>query len=311
MTRLLELKEQLQETSAMLARVERAVAERPNKLSLSSLAKSLTVQLRNLEGDFAIEVNRLGMDVCKYRIFSDEGSVPLHSLAQGLIDFQSLVTTFYDFQKHSIPKERLRVSSDIRTEATFDFGYTFPGSLGIALTITNDRMLILDSNLDEAVKQIFSLAKARSIPDIREFAKKLGLAPIRAMYKWASGHAQAGLGVDIEWRRESTIRASLLAQQPELENLYRMIDKTSDESKTKLSVEGDLESVNVKTRRFSLRDIKGRIISGSYKDAISDSHRAVLPGRRYRATLTKVERVQYSTDEEKSEYHLERLEELP
>ena len=310
MTRLLELKEQLQETSAMLARVERAVAERPNKLSLSSLAKSLTVQLRNLEGDFAIEVNRLGMDVCKYRIFSDEGSVPLHSLAQGLIDFQSLVTTFYDFQKHSIPKERLRVSSDIRTEATFDFGYTFPGSLGIALTITNDRMLILDSNLDEAVKQIFSLAKARSIPDIREFAKKLGLAPIRAMHKWASGHARAGLGVEIEWRRENVIRANLLAQQPELEKLCRLIEETSDEEKTRFSMNGELVSVDVETRKFKLREESGDIIRGSYEDAISDSHRVKLPGHHYRAHLTKIERVRYSTDEEEAEYHLERLEEL-
>ena len=310
MTRLLELQEQLQETRAMLARVERAVVERPDKLSLRSLAKSLTAQQRNLEADFATEVDRLGMDVCSYRIFSDSGYLPLHPLAQGLIDFQLLVTVVYDAQKTSVPKERAKVSPDIRAETSFDFGYTFPGSLGIVLTIHNERRLILDSHLDEAINQIFSLAKVRSTSDIREFAKRLGLASIRAMYKWASGHARAGLGVGIEWRRESTVRASLLAQQPELENLYQMIEETSDESETEISVEGELESVNVKARSFALRDNSGGIIRGSYKDAISGSHRAELPERRYRATLTKVERVQYSTDEEEAEYHLERLEEL-
>ena len=79
-----------------------------------------------------------------------------------------------------------------------------------------------------------SLAKARSTSDIREFAQRLGLASIRAMYKWASGHARAGLGVGIEWRRESTVRASLLAQQPELEKLYRMMEETSEEEKDRI-----------------------------------------------------------------------------
>ena len=311
MTRLLELQEQLQETRAMLARVERAVAERPDKPSLGSLARSLLAQQRNLEADFASEADRLGMDVCSYRIFSDSGNLPLHPLAQGLIDFQSLVTVVYDAKKTSSKKERAKVSPEIRAESSFDFGYTFSGSLGVVLAISNERRLVLDSYLDETIRHIFALAEARNVSDIREFAKRLGLASIRAMYKWASGHAKAGLGVGIEWRREGTVRASLLAQQPELENLYRMIEETSDESETEISVDGELEAINVKARSFALRDSSGGIIRGSYKDAISGSHRAELPGRRYRATLTKVESVQYSTDEEMSEYHLKRLEELP
>ena len=311
MTRLLELQERLQETRAILARVERAVAEQPDRLSLISQAKSLTIQQRNLEADFAIEADRLEMDVCSYRVFKDEGVPPLLPLAQGLVDFQSLVTVVYDARKTSVPKERAKVSPDTRAETAFGFGYTFSGSLGIVLTIRNKRRLILDSHLDEAIGQVFSLAKARSTSDIREFAQRLGLASIRAMYKWASGHARAGLGVGIEWRRESTVQASLLAQQPELEKLYRMMEETSEEEKTEFSVYGELLSVDVEAKRFKLREDSGGIIRGSYEDAISDSHRVELPGHRYRADITKVERVWYSTDEEKSEYHLERLEELP
>ena len=310
MTRLLELQEQLQETRATLARVERAVAEQPDKPSLSALARSLMAQQRNLEADFVTEVNRLGMDVCSYRIFSDSGNLPLHPLAQGLIDFQSLVTVVYDSQKTSVPKERAKPAAHIKSESSFNFGYTFSGSLGVVLTIPNARRLILDSHLDESMRQLFSLAKVSHISDIRVFTKKLGLASIRAMHKWASGHAQAGLGVDIEWRRESTVRASLLAQQPELEKLCRMIEETSDEEKVEFSVYGELLSVDVEVRRFKLRGESGDIIRGSYEDAISDSHRVELPGHRYRADITKVERVRYSTDEEEAEYHLERLEEL-
>ena len=310
MTRLLELQERLQETRAILARVERAVAEQPDRPSLISQAKSLTVQQRNLEADFAVEADRLGKDVCSYRIFSDSGYLPLHPLAQGLVDFQSLVTVVYDVQKTSIPKERAKFAPNIRSESSFNFGYTFSGSLGIVLTIRNKRRLIFDGHLDEAIKQIFSLAKASSIPDIRVFAQRLGLASIRAMYKWASGHARAGLGVDIEWRRENVIRANLLAQQPELAKLCLMIEETSDEEKTRFSMHGELVSVDVETRRFKLKGESGDIIRGSYEDAISDSHRVKLPGHHYRAHLTKIEKVRHSTDEEEAEYHLERLEEL-
>ena len=310
MTRLLELQEQLQETRATLARVERAVAEQPDKPSLRSLAKSLMAQQRNLEADFAVEADRLGMDVCSYRIFSDNGILPLHPLAQGLIDFQSLVTVVYDAQKTSIAKERARIAPNIREESSFNFGYTFSGSLGVVLTISNKRALILGSHLDESMRQLFSLAKVGSVSDIRAFSKKLGLASIRAMHKWAFGHAQAGLGVDIEWRRENVIRANLLAQQPELAKLCLMIEETSDEEKTRFSMHGELVSVDVETRRFKLKGESGDIIGGSYEDAISDSHRVKLPGHHYRAHLTKTQRVQYSTDAEEAEYHLERLEEL-
>ena len=169
MTRLLELQEQLQETRATLARVERAVAEQPDKPSLRSLAKSLMAQQRNLEADFAVEADRLGMDVCSYRVFSDGGYLPLHPLAQGLIDFQSLVTVVYDAHKTSVPKERAKVAPNIKSETSFNFGYTFSGSLGIVLTIPNARTLILDSHLDDSMKKLFSLAKASLISDIRVF----------------------------------------------------------------------------------------------------------------------------------------------
>ena len=231
MTRILELQEQLQETRAMLAQVERAVAERPHKLSLISQAKSLTVRQRNLEADFAVEADRLGMDVCSYRIFSDSGCLPLHPLAQGMVDFQSLVTVVYDAHKASIPKKRAKVAPNIKSETSFNFGYTFSGSLGVVLTIPNARTLILGSHLDDSMKKLFSLAKVSRISDIRVFTENLGLASIRAMHKWASGHARAGLGVEIEWRRENVIRANLLAQQPELEKLCRLIEETSDEEK--------------------------------------------------------------------------------
>ncbi len=310
MTRLLELQERLQETRAILARVERAVAEQPDRPSLISQAKSLTVQLRNLEADFAVEADRLGMDVCSYRIFSDSGHLPLHPLAQGLVDFQSLVTVVYDAHKTSVPKERAKVAPNIKSETSFNFGYTFSGSLGVVLTIENARTLILGSHLDESMKKLFSLVKVSRISDIRVFTENLGLASIRAMHKWASGHAKAGLGVDIEWRRENVVRANLLAQQPELAKLCLMIEETSDEEKTSFSMHGELVSVDVETRRFKLKGESGDIIGGSYEDAISDSHRVKLPGHHYRAHLTKTQRVQYSTDAEEAEYHLERLEEL-
>jgi hypothetical protein len=101
--------------------------------------------------------------------------------------------------------------------------------MGFALTIPNERLLMIENNLDETIYTIFELAKAGEPFQVLEFARRLGPAPIRAMYRWALTHDQFGLGVDIEWRRGRDVLAKLFIQRPELQNLHRIIAETSTE----------------------------------------------------------------------------------
>ena len=306
MSSLLDIQEQLLNTNAALARMERAAAEDPSSSSVQAMGRSLRKRQQALESAFLAEANSIGVDVCTYRLFGDGGNPTIAGLSKVLGDFQTFVSTVYNAIKTAAPKERTRVSGSIARESSFEFGYVFAGSLGIVLTVPNERLLMGESKLDETMETVFAMARATDSSQILEHAKQLGPASVRAMYNWAVGHTQSGLGVDIQWRRERVVRAELLAQRPELERLSATIETTSDEKEEQFDSECELVGADVTRQSFHLKLSTGEDIRGSFKDAISPSQTVELP-KRYKATLLKTTSIRYSTGEEKVSYQLLRL----
>ena len=312
MNRLSEIQEKLLETNAAVAEVEKAIANDPKSLSLSAMMKSLEKRYQKLEADFLVEVDSIGVDVCAYRIFGEEERPTLKALSSVLGDFQNLVSTVYDAVKTAVPKIRARISAEIAAETEFRFGYTFPGSVGVVLTIPNQRLLIGESYLDESLQVISEMAKVHDSPEVLKYAKRLGPASIRSLYKWAYDHAESGLGVDIEWRRQQIIRTHLFAQRPELERLHQTIGVTSEERISELTVHANLVGVELTRRSFHLKSDTGEDIRGSLAEDIdiSEKQTVELP-RRYKAHVRKTEKIHYSTEEEDISYNLLNLERLP
>ncbi len=310
MSRLVELRDMLDETASTVARLEQAIASDPKSPSLFAMLKSVEKRRGNLEEEFLTETHSVGIDVCSYRLFGDFERPTIAAISKALGGFQTLVTVVYDAVKSSVPKLRARVGADIENETAFHFGYAFSGSLGVVLTIPNQRLLMGESDLDKTFRTIFNMAKAQNSSEILEFARVLGPAPVRMMYQWAFDHARHGLGVDIEWRRETHIQAKLFAQKQELENLYSTIESTSEETVTEAVVEGTLEGADVPRRSFHIVLDNGEDIRGLFLDAISNDQTVELP-KRYRAILTKRSKIFYSTEREETSYFLNRLEGSP
>lgn len=310
MSRLLEIQDNLQDTAATIARLERALSEDPQSRSLVAMIGSLEKRQQKLEADFLLEADSLGIDVCSYRLFSEEGRPTIAAVSKALGDFQTLVSVVYDAIRSARPKERARVSTEIARETGFAFGYAFAGSLGVVLTLPNERRLVGESVLDESVSVVFDMARASDSARILDFARRLGAAPVRAMYQWAFDHAESSLGAGIEWRRNLDTRASLFIQKPELERLHRVIGMTSDETTEEITVEGLLVGADVSRRSFHLQVEGQPDIRGSFTDAISESQTVELP-RPYRVVLRKTVRVNYSTEKEDITHHVIRLEALP
>ena len=299
---------QIAKTNIMIAQEERALGEHPEctESILRSIA-SLEKVKGQLEAQFADVANSAGMDICTYRVLSEEGTYHIGSVANALVSFQQAVSVVYDALKNG-PKQRMRVAPDATVESTFDFGYTFAGSVGFALTVPNERFLadIIESTLDAAIDTLFSLAKSDKAADIGEQARALGHGPVRAVRQWADRHARAGLGAEIRWQRGRDLRNRLLIQGRELEHLRNTIDEKSGETTTTLEVIGELFAANVQAKSFGMCLENDEHIRGSFSDAISDAHTAELP-RRYRAKLTKTVQVNYAIDEEEVTYHLTEL----
>lgn len=306
MSTLLEIQEMLQDTNATLARLDEALVADSSSAALQATGRSLQKRQQSLESQFAASAADQGIDVFTYRLFGSNGNPSILSLATALVDFQTLITVVYDAIKSSVPKIRTRVSAESRLETALNFGYSYPGSVGLVLTIPNERLLIGESNLDKAVEAIFALAKATEPSKILEFAKQLGPASIGAMYKWALDLDQSGLGADIQWRRGQSVRAHLMAQRPELEQLHQVIGHTSDETIEELLVDGLLMGADVNSKSFHIQIESGEHIRGSFIDAISPSQTVELP-KRYRASIRRTVTFRYSTEQEKISYHLLRL----
>ncbi|MCH8226666.1 MAG: hypothetical protein IIC97_12450 [Chloroflexi bacterium] len=166
-----------------------------------------------------------------------------------------------------------------------------------------------ESKLDEAFHAMFEMAGIRRQSAIRSYARELGPASVRAMYDWANSHVVARTGVDIQWRREHLVRATLLTQQPELEELSAVIRESSDEETSDIVVEGELVGCDVLRRSFHFKPTDGADMSGRFTDAISLSQSAEVP-KRYQAKITMTRRTFFATGEEQLHYHLNHLESL-
>jgi hypothetical protein len=308
MIELTALQEELQDLNALIAKHERTLASHPEAKSLRANIQTLKRRRQSLEDDFLEAAAKVEIDVCSYRIIPGESRPTIMALSKALSDFQSLFSLTYDALKEG-PKRIAKLSAYVMSETFFGFAYSFTGSIGFVMTLPNERLLLGETYLDQAMQMIFQMAKATTSQQIADFAKRLGPPPVRAIYKWATDHVESGLGVDIEWRRREQVRSSLFIQAPQLEQLREVIAETSDEKEEELEVVGNLIGADVKRKTFHLETVGGGEIKGVFVDAISTEQTVELP-KPYNARVRKRTKIVYSMEEEKTEYFLLRLKAL-
>ncbi|SRR5712692_6037181 len=299
MADLLDVLKQIHDTEAALAKATEAAAQHPDRTSLQSAINSLRSRYEVLEKLFSSMTDEQHLDVFSYRLIPENGErYTLRTLANTLGDFQDILTLTYDAKKTGQRKERASWSADTARETDLSYGYSFSGSLGFVFTMSNERLLPqIDSVLDIAVKTIFEMAKADSSEQLNRFAKEIGIAPIRKLYKWASDHVAAGMNVDVRWKRKDEVRAALVIQQPELERLREVISKTSDEVEETIVAKGVLVGGDLPTKWFHFMPIDGKDMRGRLADSYKPHKRMEL-GKTYTATILKRTKKHYSTDED-------------
>lgn len=315
MSDLFSIQEQLQEVGATIARSEASLVDHPDSASLLANIRSLRKNQRLLEAQFLRAADDRGLDVCSYRISPQDQFANAAALSKVLGTFQTVFTLMYEAIKTGSPKVNRRPSNEAEDKTGLLVAYTFSGSLGIVFALPNPRLHFygdVPTYLDEAINALFRLAKASDSDQIAAAANTYGLGPINAMYDWAKGHAQYHINANIEWLRSETVKDSVLVQYPEFDKLSKTIERTAEESQTELTIPGTLVGADVMSRRFHFVDQstdEEPDIRGRFSEAISESDRKQLPGR-YRATLRKTVRKNYSTDQEEISWFLMKLEPL-
>lgn len=310
MTALADIQEKLQATTEAISRLELAIKDQPGLPSLLANMKSLQNRYSALESDFAAAAEQYGVDVCSYRIFPDGGRTTVNAVAKALLNFQYMFAHVYDALTKG-PKRKGPVSDETARQTSFGFAYTFPGSLGVVMTLEKEAVLY-DGKLDEAIQTVFEMAKVERSEMIKEYSHRLGAAPIRAMFNWVNDLAYCDSGVDIKWYRNRQRHSKLFIQKQELISLRRALLEESEEETTEFTLVGELVGADVARKSFHFkvrREGKTEDIQGYFSDAISPSHTVELP-KMYKATIQKKTKIRYSTEEEEIHNFLLRIEEI-
>lgn len=276
-------------------------------------ARAYQATLKSLErrrADLMLELEEVSarefIEICDYRIIPEgPNSYAVSAVTGALRDFQELVTLLFGVEP-SKPRQTAKVSASLAEKTRFDFGFSYAGSLGVVLTVPNDRLIGIETDLDTAVREAFSLLSARTNDDIRDAATKFGPPIVRKLYSWSRTQRDYDLSSEVKWKRGSEIRNRVLVQSRESAEVCRIIENKSDTQEDPLNVVGTLVGFNVATRRFAFEVPDGEVINGTFADDFDASPRTVP--QRYQARLTKKTVVRYAIEKDEVSWFLEKLE---
>lgn len=310
MTRLVQLADELRNLHAEIAKLEFVISRNPESASLQVDYNSLSKRQRRLEREFRTLADQAGYDVVSYRMIPMLGQqVPLRALTKALDRFQAAISTIYDAFKTG-PKQRPRLTAETYAHSGFDFGYSFSGSLGIALTVPNERMLLDKSDLDYAITEFFSVAETTSRDMLIEFARRFGVPSIRRLYEWSSAHADFEIAADINWLRGNDERGRFQIAPQKLNTLKALIEETSETTDEFVDLVGRLPGLDTENKTFHLIAPGGEDISGRWSDAFSYSPSYVLDAT-YEAQLIKRIKIHYAFEKEETDWFLVSLKRVP
>ena len=302
---LIDVIDKINSTQSAMRRIEDELSIAPDNISLQATYQTLFKRHQNLEEKFLDYSIQDSLDVCTFRLLSEvSGRYPILALGDALHTFQNWFSSIYDALKTG-PKERARLSADTVSESSLNFAFSYPGSVGVVMTIPKER-LIFKGNLESAMSISTDMLRSESSEHVHHFAQELGTASIRALNALVKSHVSSGLGVDIHWLRGSEPIAQVRAGYEHMINLQQAIKETSDIKELNITIPGMLVGADTVNHTFHFITNDEEDIRGKMSDSIGESYTVVLP-KHYQAHIKKTSHVNYATNEEKISYFMESL----
>jgi hypothetical protein len=305
MSRLAALQKELQNAAAAVAHAERTLAAHPNVPSVLATLRTIQNHRASLEEQFFAAADELGLDACGYRIELEGHTASISGMTAVLGTFQKIFTTVYDALERGAKKKAAKNTDKAIADTTLGFAYSFPGSVGVMMTLANDRHLF-GGKLDDAMEKTFDLIRAQEREELQLLTEQVGLPAVRLVHQWAEENVKAGFGANIVWQRDDLVKRGVRVQLPELAlKAATLRDMSAEET---MVVVGELLDVKVSDHTFSMQ-LSDKIIQGSFDKVISSQHPVRLP-KTYQATLKILEKVVVDdSGQEQVDYFLLRLDE--
>lgn len=296
---------QTREAFASVARLEAASARAPADAALQiNLAAKMKFAER-VQSEFLEGARTDQIDVCRYRIIpGSDADYKVYGVSRSLMAFQEVVTSLFDAIQNG-PKKNAKFSTEIRSLTGMSIAYTYPGSLGVILTLPSERTLF-EGKFDEVVGTFQAIFSIRDQQDIQNLARDRGRSVVRSIYQWAESNDNASFSVDVGWRRSDGIFQGGLVDKGEFQRMMEIIDKAEEIERDEVEIYGVLVGADLALSTFHMIEPDGIDYKGRFYSDFVVPENFILD-RRYHATIVRDTVRKYATDEEKITYRLKAI----
>ena len=290
---------QLHAKAAALAEaLERAPHDRGLQVTLASvkkLAARADEELREAAASAQI-------DLCHYRTLqSMEGPYRAADFANSVVTYQDLFTAIFDFVRNG-PRVRARYSEHVKIQSQLNIAYTYPGSIGVVLTVENNRDLFNEGQLDRVIASFSAITDISSTDQVKQVARTMGLNVVRSAFRWADVNWQAEYSVDVQWRRSDAVIKGGYIPRERFLNMKSLISEASEILPTELETIGTLAGFNVLRDTFVFVTPNGDQYSGRLAEGFPRTER-IVPFQ-YKARILEKTITNFATEIEQTHYEL-------
>jgi hypothetical protein len=300
------LLDRLQRAYSKISEIEAVASAHPSDLFVLSNLSEMKRHASDLEREWEDESRYAQKEVCRYRILpSQPAAYHIRQVAQSLETFQDLFSQIYDATVNKI-RSRARFSDEIAQKTAFNLGFTYPGSLGVAMTIdgTSD---LFEGEYDAVVKSFLKVMKLENEGDVRSIAEQFGLAVVRRTYEWSKVNANSAYGIDVGWLTSMGHRLGTIAGPDDFRRNVNLISMISDVERLQKEVYGTLVGIDTKAGRFRFVQInEGPDYSGGLSETFPVAAKWAV-NVNYIAVIDIESTTSYATQETKSTYRLREL----
>lgn len=302
MSGLNSLLENLQRTYAAIAEVQEVAARTPGDLMVLANLGSLKREAADLEALWEEECREARIEVCRYRLMPEhEQRYTVAAVTKSLLDFQELFSQIYDALKNGAKKSR-QLSAWMVNETAFDFGFSYPGSLGVALMVPSQADL-LGGKFDDTVDAFLQVMHVSNEDEVKDLAKALGPSVVKKAYDWSRVNHVSGYAIDVTWNTVRGTKKGAVVDVAALGKIVEIIGRTSDVERRTIRGPGTLVGLDTVKKRFRFIEPDGLDYSGPVADDF-EIQRKWAVNQTYLALIQVEEITEYATQEIKTTYRL-------
>jgi hypothetical protein len=252
----------------------------------------------DLEHRMSALLSVVQVDLIAFEIRRDDGGEAAAAPAAScVVLFQRLLTAAFDAVRTGTPKRLYDPSPENVELSTLSFSPPPDGSHSINLTIANERLLAIDTDLDQAITLVLELLALRPKTLIRELAQRVGVATVAAAHALAAHAAAHDLSVSVAWRKRDREHRQASISHSDAQAFAAAVEAINDDRIESIDRECELLAIDEIAGSFRIacadnETISGELVSGFASGGQWTTHRW------YKAHLVRAVRLRYASGEE-------------